>query len=40
MVTLWLARHGTAVTRFSGVALVAIGCLVATGRLSGLELLQ
>jgi cytochrome c-type biogenesis protein len=39
-VTRWLGRHVGTVTRFSGVALVAIGLLVASGRLSGLELLR
>jgi cytochrome c-type biogenesis protein len=35
--TRWLARHLAWVTRWSGVALVAIGGLVATGQLAAME---
>ena len=36
-VTRWLGRHVAGVTRRSGLALVAIGTLVASGRLAGME---
>jgi cytochrome c-type biogenesis protein len=36
-VTRWLGRHVAGVTRWSGVALVAIGGLVASGQLAGME---
>ncbi len=36
-VTRWLGRHVAGVTRWSGLALVAIGTLVASGRLAGME---
>jgi cytochrome c-type biogenesis protein len=37
LVTRWLARHLSGVTRWSGLVLVAIGGLVASGRLAGME---
>ena len=36
-VTHWLGRHVAGVTRWSGLALVAVGTLVASGRLAGME---
>ena len=36
-VTGWLARHVRPVTRYSGLLLVAVGALVASGELAGLE---
>jgi cytochrome c-type biogenesis protein len=37
LLTRWLARHLSGVTRWSGVVLVAIGGLVASGQLAGME---
>jgi len=38
-VTRWLSRHVAGVTRWSGAVLVAIGALVASGQLAGMEAL-